>query len=612
MTNTTELTKKRNLKYLNRDFEGFKRDFIEHLRIYFPDTIKDFNESSVGLAFTELAAFIGDNLSFYIDKKFDETFTETAKRRANIFKHGKQLGFKAFGKSSATGTVTGFLKVPAKSVNGKLEPDLDFAGIVKKGAKLKSKVGKTYETLDDIDFSKVDINDPNFTTVGDRDPTTSLPKTFVLKVEDIEIKAGETKTATFTVGGYEAFRKITLADDDVLEILSVKDSEGNDWFEVDFLAQDTIFISQTNTGADSADVPNVLKLKSVPFRFVSEYDVDTNRMSLIFGTGDAQNFDGELIPNLGDLSLPLFGKDAFTDFFLDPQNFLKTRTLGLSPTNTTLTVTYRFGGGADTDAGANEIDTVAEKTFDVGDTSLDQSTARDVGNSFSVLNEGAVQGGKDELSIDEIKQLIAAHHASQSRLVTPPDFIARSLSMPSKFGSVFRANARQSELNKNAVELIILSKNSAGHVSIAPGDLKTNLKRYLSRFRMTTDAIEILDGEIINIALDFSVLTDPDFTRSEILSNCLELLQEFFEIDKWQINQPINFTTIHQILASVPGVLSVISIDIINRAGNFEGRSYSTTPYSVRENIDNGILYCRENAIFEVKYPLRDLKGSAK
>jgi hypothetical protein len=610
MATTTQ--KKRAIRYLNRDFESFKKDLVEHLRIYFPDTVQDFNESSVGMMFTELVSFMGDNLSFYLDKKFDESFLETARERENIFKHAKQLGFPAFGKSSATGVVDGYLKVPATASAGNIIPDTRYAGTIKKGAKLKGNSGKTYETLIDADFSTVDITNPNFVQVGDRDTTTQEPTTFILKKQNIEIKAGETKTTSFTVGAYESFRTLSIQEDDVLEVIEVTDSEGNQWYETEFLAQDTVFDGVANTGDDATEVPFVLKLRSVPYRFVTEFDAASNRMSLVFGTGDAQNFDGELIPDLGDLSLPLFGKDTFTDFSLDPQNFLKTRTLGLAPVNTTMTVKYRAGGGADTNAGSGEIATVADATFDIGDSTLNSTTIKDVGNSFAVLNPNPIQGGRDEFTLDEIRQLVSANFSTQARLVTAPDFVARALSMPNKFGSIFRANAKVSGLNKNAVELIVLSRDSNGYVSEAPQDLKVNLKRYLSRFRMLTDAIEILDGEIIHIGVEFEVLTNPDFNKSEVVVNCIESLREFFEIEKWQINQPINTTTLNALLASVPGVLSIISLGVVNRIGNYDSRSYSRTKHNIKENTQNGIIYGKENAIFEVKFPNKDITGAAR
>lgn len=614
MATTTQ--KKRNIRYLNRDFESFKRDLIEHLRIYFPDTVQDFNESSVGIMFTELASFIGDNMSFYLDKRVNESFLETAIEARNILKHAKQLGFKPFGKTAAAGVTDAYLKVPARTINQRVVPDMRYAGIIKKGAKLKSKSGKTYETLVDIDFNTVwngSGNPPSsLVAVGDRDGQTKQPTTFVLKKTGVDIKAGETKTTTFSIGAYQSFKRLTISEDDVLEVLNVTDSDANTWYEVDYLAQDTVFDGLSNAGTDANDVPFVLKLRSVPYRFITDYNIATNRTSMIFGTGDAQTFDGDLIPDLGDLSLPLYGRDTFTDFSLDPQNFLKTRTLGLAPVNTTMTVSYRVGGGEDTNVGSGEINTVAESVFDIGDSTLNSATIRDVGNSFAVLNPGPIQGGRDQLSIEEIRQLIPAVYAAQSRVVTPQDFIARSLSMPAKFGSVFRANAKLNALNRNSIELIVLSRNSEGQVTTAPGDLKNNLKTYLSRFRMMTDAIEILDGSIINIAVNFNVLVNSDFNKTEVVANCIDALKDYFDIESWQLNQPINITDIYTIIAGVPGVLSVIDVNVTNRAGNFEGRSYSTATFNINSNKKNGIIYCKDNAIFEVKFPNKDITGAAK
>lgn len=608
--------KTRSLKYLSRDFESFKRDLIEYLRVYFPDTINDFSESSVGMMFTEIPSFIGDNLSFYLDKRVGETFTETAREAKMMARHARQLGFKPFGKTSAVGVIDGYLKVPAININQNIVPDMRYAGIIARGAKLKSKSGKTYETLVDADFSTVwdGTGTPPATlvAVADRDSVTKQPKTFVLKKTNIDVKAGETKTTTFSVGAYKAFLKLTFSDDDVLEVLSVVDSERNIWYEVDYLAQDTIFDGVPNTGNDATEVPYVLKLRSVPYRFITEYNISTNKTSMIFGTGDAQSFDGELIPDLGDLALPLYGKNTFTDFSIDPQNFLKTRTLGLAPTNTQLNVSYRVGGGIDTNVGSGEINSVVGSTFELGDSTLDASTVRDVGNSFAVLNAAPIQGGRDALTLDELRQLIPASFSAQSRVVTPPDFIVRALSMPSRFGSVFRANAKLNPLNNNSVELIVLSKDSSGNVTLAPNDLKNNLKTYFSRFRMMTDALEIMDGSIINVAVNFSVLTNPDFNKTEVVANCIDSLQNYFKIDNFQLNQPINLTDIYVLLADIPGVLSVIDLNILNRVGLFEGRNYSTTSFNISKNTKNGIIYGMENSIFSVAYMNKDISGVAK
>lgn len=373
-----------------------------------------------------------------------------------------------------------------------------------------------------------------------------------------------------------------------------------------------MFDSVLNTGANAADVPYVLKLRSVPYRFITDFDIETNLTSFTFGVGDAQTFDGDLIPDLGDLSLPVFGKETFTDFSLDPQNFLQTRTLGLAPVNTVLTVQYRVGGGADTAAGSGDINSVSEKVFEVSDTSLSSAIVRDVANSFSVVNPGPIIGGRDTLDLEELKQLIPAIFSSQSRMVGIEDFIVRALSMPAKFGSVFRANAKPSGINKNSVELYVLSRDVNGFVVRASQELKENLKKYLSRFRMLTDAIELMDGEIIDIGLNFNILTFPDFNKTEVLAACIEELKNYFKTDYQQINQPINLSDVYVLLKNVPGVLSLIDFNVVNKVGIIDNRIYSNTGHNIAANTKNGIIYSGENKFFQLKYPSIDLRGTAR
>lgn len=614
MATTTATTKERNVRRLSRDFEGLKRDLIEHIRVHFSENYNDFNESSIGMMLVELLAFTGDSFHFYLDKQFQEMFTETAKQPKNILKNARHLGFdtSVMGKAAAQGQIDCYLKVPAITTNQKIQADLRFAGKVLRGSKLLGANGIIYEILEDVDFSGVDINDLNFTTIVDVDSVTKQPTSFALKKIDIDIKAGQTKSTSFTIGGYQPFLSLALPDEDVLEIIDVKDSEGNLWYEVDFLAQDTVFDSLTNTATDSLNVPYILHLRSVPHRFIAEYDSETKKTSMIFGTGDAQKFDGELIPNLGDLSLPLLGKDNFSDFSIDPQNFLKTRTLGLAPTNTTLTVRYRVGGGLNTNAGANQINTTSEVLFQVSDSSLSLSTVNDVKNSFAVLNPRPVQGGRDELTVDEIRHLIPASFAAQSRLVTAEDYIARSLSMPTRFGSIFRAGVKAGDINKSSVELTIVSRNASGQVTTASATLKSNLRTYLSRFRMLTDSIEILDGEIINFGVDFSILCRPDYNKTEVLGNCILALKDFFDITKRQMGEPIIKAQLLRLLYDVAGVITVFDLKINNLVGTLDGLSYSSTMFNIADNTKNDIIYCPTNSIFECKYMNHDIRGSSK
>jgi len=255
---------------------------------------------------------------------------------------------------------------------------------------------------------------------------------------------------------------------------------------------------------------------------------------------------------------------------------------------------------------------VVEKIFEVGDSSLDTSLSSDVGNSFVVENPKPIVGGKDESSVDEIKALISANFAAQNRCVTAEDFIVRAMSMPTRYGSVFRANVQVNPLNKNAVELVVLAQDANNYIISAPTTLKNNLKKYLNRYRMLTQGIEIIDGKVINLGLNFSIMSNPDFNKTEVLSNCIDALKEYFLIDKWQLAQPINLTDITKLLANIPGVLTVYELTFINKIGTIEGRNYSQYRYNIEENTRNGVIYCDNNTIFEIKFPNCDIKGTSK
>ena len=608
---TTNTYKKRNVKVLNKDFNSLKQALTEHIKVYFPNDYQDFNTSSIGMMMVELGAYVGDVMNFYLDKKFEETFIQTAKEKKNIFKHAKHLGFKSFGKTAAFGKINCFIKVPNININGRNQPDMRYAGNVKKGTKLLGGNGQSYEMLENADFSTVNVFNTNLAKVAETN-SASEPTSWALQIQDVGISAGETKTSTVNVAAYQPFFKTTIADENVIEVLSVVDSSGESWYEVDYLAQDTIFSSITNLQTDYNLVPYVLRLIYVPRRFITEYDVVTNKTSLIFGTGDADSSDDDLIPNLGDLSLPTYGKDTFTDYAIDPQNYLKTKTLGLAPTNTSLTISYRVGGGTITNSGANQITTVADIKFEVGDSTLDQSLVADTESSFSVTNPLPVLGGSEPIDTDQLSHLISANFAAQSRAVTAEDYIVRCLSMPSKFGAVFRASARSSTINNNVVEIAVISRDENGYLLTAPATLKSNLKTYLNKFRMMTDAVDILDSEIINVSFNFGILTKSEYNKNDVIISCISALKEYFDITKWQIGQSINRTELRTIIAELPGVVSVYSLNAYNKSGLVNGLQYSTSSYNLDVNTQNDIIYCKENSIFEVKYPNKDITISAK
>jgi hypothetical protein len=610
----TKFLQERTVKFLNKDFYGFKRDLIKFSQAHHSGVFQDFNETAPGMAILEYQAAVGDSLAFYLDQAWSELKQDTARQIENAAAFAKSKGYQPRGKAAARGIQSFIIEVPSTVSRGAYVPDDLYAPILLKGAKVQGPNGVVFETLDNLNFATSSIDSPRTVTGSKFDQSTGYPTHFAIK-KDVEIVAGETKTDTFTVGDFQQFLELELANEDVLEVISVVDSDGNDWYEVDYLSQDTVFDQESNTGDDVDIVPYVLKLRSVPRRFITDRNVLTNKTKLVFGSGDGINFDDELIPNLADYALPLAGRRTFTAYPLDPQNFLKTRSLGLSPYNTTLTVNYRVGGGSETNVPPGSISDTIEARFDFGTTTLVSSKKAEVERSLETINIMATRGGGPEETLAEIKANSDAFFAAQNRCVTPDDFITRALSLPARFGKPEKVFVKRTSslISHNSIDIHVLANNSAGYLVQAPQTLLNNIKTYISRFKMMGDGVNLLQTNIINLALDFGIVVSPKFNRTEVLTKCLDVARNYLHTDNMQIGQPIVLSDLSANLQRVYGVISVYKLQFKNLfCPTFDESGYSTVRFSVRENTANGLLYCPEDSIFEIKFPTRDIRGECK
>jgi len=613
--------KERTVKYLNKDFQTLKRDLMDFTAAHQSGVFQDFNETSPGMAILEMTAYIGDVLSFYQDMQFEELKHETARQIENVSSFAKVLGYRPSGKRAARGIASIFVEVPATVAGNERTADTNYSPIVRAGSKLQGPDGIIFETLADVDFSKVaateNTSTPLVVTGSQFDSTTGFPTYFALR-KDVEIIAGETKTDSFFIQNFEQFKTIELTNEDVIEILSVYDSDGNTWYEVDYLPQEIIFEQETNNDSDSQTVPYSLKYRAVPRRFIVNRDITTNKTSLIFGSGDGINFDDELVPNIADFSLPTAGKTNFTTFSLDPQNFLKTSTLGLSPFNTTIFVNYRVGGGLKTNVGVGAINVVNQANLSFSTTSLIPSKKADVQSSVECYNFSRTSGGNEEETVPEIKANSSAFFAAQNRVVTKEDYIARLFSLPQKFGKVEKAFVRKDSVNELALDIHVLTKDANGALTQATPTLNNNIRKYLSMFRILTDGVNIMPTDIINLRVNFGVVISPKFNRNEVLANCLVLLKDSLKTDNMQIGQPIILSDLSAQLQSVVGVISVYDLRITKPVMNegllvySDNSNFELSTFDVQANTKNAILYCPENAIFQVKYPNIDIIGESK
>ncbi len=605
---TIDLRKERIISLLNRDFRSLKRDLITYGKAYATGSFTDYNETSPGMAFLEFASYVGDGLNFYIDQAFNESGA-AATQVKNVQANAKMLGYRPLGKRPGTGRLFWAIQVPATVDQfGNVVPNDSYTPVLMKGGQGMAKNGTVFETLDDVPFS---ASIGRAVTGSQFDPITGLPTMFAIQ-RSVDIIAGRTVRETFDVSDFQQFRRIDLGNEDVIEVISVFDSQGNEWFEVDYLAQDWVFVPETNTNSDSDTTPYVLRLQSAPFRFVVDRDIVSGITTLVFGSGDGLSFDDELVPNVASFALPLAGRRTFGSFAIDPQNFLKTRSLGLSPHNTTLTVSYRVGGGIETNVPARSIRQPSSTTLTFGSTNLDPLIRGAVEGSIGCLNPLSTTGGGPEETVREIKANSAAFFAAQGRAVTREDIVARVLSLPAKFGRPEKVFVKPSVVGRYAYDIHLLSLDVDGRLSRASSTLKSNVATLLKKFKMLTDGINILDGDILDIRVFFGVTVTPGRNRSEVLLACTERMAGYFGQEKMQIGQPIVISDVISVLNGTSGVVSVFEISFTNVFGIVDGLSYSDDRFDISNNMRDGMLICPLEATFQVKYPNRDIVGSAK
>lgn len=603
-----DVKKEQIVSLTNRDFKSLKRDLINFSKAYASGSFTDFNESSPGMAVLEFLSYVGDGLHFMIDQAFNES-GDGATQLKNVVANAKSKGYKPQGKRPAVGVMHWAVEVPATVDQfGSVIPDDSFTPILLKGSQALSQNGSPFETLEDVNFT----SSLGREVTGSRfDSTSGIPTHFAIR-KQVDVVAGKTITETFAIVDFQQFRKIALGYEDVIEVIDIFDEDGNEWFEVDYLAQDWVFTADTNAGSDGDLVPYVMKLQSAPRRFVVDRDVETGISSIVFGSGDGVSYDDELIPNVASYALPLAGRRTFNSFNIDPQNFLKTRSLGLSPHNTTLTVRYRVGGGSETNAPARTVRQPSSAVFSFSSNSLNTLKKGAVESSVGCINLSSMKGGGPAETIREIKANSAAFFAAQSRAVTREDIVARCLSLPSKFGKIEKVYVKNSKSGKYSYDVHVLSVDSDGNLTQATSTLKSNLATYLRKFKMLTDGVNILDADILDVRVYFGITVSAGKNRSEVLLNCSSRLSEYFRRESMQIGQPIVISDVIATIQDTVGVISVYEASFSNAFGTTDGLSYSDQRFVISENLKDGMLICPTGTIFQVKYPNRDIVGSAK
>jgi hypothetical protein len=596
------MASQKDIKYIGREFGDFKSQLEEFAKNYFPDTYNDFSETSPGMMFIEMSAYIGDVLSFYQDTQLQETFLQHAQNPSNLYTLAYMMGYRPKVSSASEVELTVTQQIGA--IAGL--PNWDQALKLNENSTFKSTTtGNTsFISTNAVDFKFSSSYDPTEITI--EDAPAGVPRLFNL-TKTTKAFSGEIKTLTRTFTTAEKYTTVEVDDTDILNVLSITDSDGNEWTEVPFLGQDTVYVEEANNNSDNNLTPSILKVKTVPRRYVTRF-TSKGVLQIQFGAGVSTALDREFLPDPTEI-------EKFTtqdrvdkiDTAYDPSNFLFTRTYGLAPNNTTLTIKYVVGGGVQANCPAGSItskNTISTQVTD--DTYI---------NTLAVTNLKPASGGKDGDTVEELRQNALRSFAEQKRTVTLQDYTVRSLSLPTRFGSIAKAYVTKEnianassmlDINPLALSVYTLAFDNEQKLITPNITLKTNLKTYLSQYMLLTDAVDIKDAFVINIGVKFDVLTIPNYASRDVLLNCTNAVKEFFNIKNWNINQPINLSNLFTVLDQIKGVQTVKSIRISNKAGG----NYSQYAYDTEGATKDNIVYpSYDPSIFEVKYPDIDIEG---
>ena len=609
----------RDIKYLNKDFSTLRTSLIDYAKTYFPTTYNDFSPSSPGMMFMEMAAYVGDVMSFYLDNQIQETYLQYARQTDNLFELSYMFGYKPNVTGVATTTIDIYQQVPSKLSGSVYIPDFDYALLIAENAQVtaNNNSGITFLIQDSIDFSVSSSQDPTEVTIFQ---TAGInPVSYLLK-KSREAISSTISTTTFNFGTPVQFDTVNINNSSIVGILDVVDSDGNNWYEVDYLAQDAIYTGLKNTNPNdpnrstgNSDTPYILQLQQVQRRFATRF-LDSGTLQIQFGAGTAADTDENITPNPNNVGLGLpFQQSKLTTAF-SPTNFIFTKTYGIAPSNTTLTVRYLTGGGVASNVSSNTLTQFAG-TVNFLSNNLNATTANTYRATLAVSNPNAAAGGTDGDTIEEIRQNTLSNYQSQLRNVTQDDYLVRALSMPSKYGVVSKAYIEKTKAanlgigeTPTTLDLYVLTYDRDKHLVPATTALKQNLVTYLEQYRIVGDSVRIKDAFVVNIGVNFDIVVAPNFNSNQILSQAITTIQNYFLIENWQINQPIMLKDITNLLAQITGIQVVQDIEIVNLTG--ESLGYSNYSYDTKGATISNIVYPSiDPMIFEVKYPNTDIKG---
>jgi len=604
--NTQQIVPRR---YLAKDFDAYRAEMSEHARIYFGDRIKDISESGLGGLVIDTCAMVGDSLSFYLDHQYNELDASTAVEAKNIQRLARAAGVKLSGASPAfVSDQRFFVKVPAIRSNGTWVPDVSLLPIVQAGSVVSDGTIE-FVLLEDVNLAAVDVTGALVASVKIMDRAADgTPRTFSVSSVG-PCTSGRTIEEAFSIGNsFVPFRRITLSQRDVTQVISVVDSLGNVYYEVNALTHDTVYRARRNPTAQHDGVELIIDPIPAPYRFTTDYDQQLRQVTLVFGGGSATTLEDDAVPDPTTFAIPFRGRRTFDRISITPQRLLQTRTLGVAATNVQLIVTYRSGGGLSHNIPAQRLGSVRSATLRFPNAASPSLIAA-VKATLATSNDSDARGGDDPLSLDDIRTVIPAARSAQERIVTRDDLVARVYSMSTEFGRVFRAAASTDPVNPTSSQLYIVSRDADGHLATSPDALKRNLVVWLNPYRLIADTIDIRDAQIINVGVSFEIVVTAGLNKTLVLSRAATAIAQQLSQAKLAIDQSISIDSLKNAIFSITGVAAISSLAFTSLSGAVGTRQYPGQVFDVNAQLHNGFLVPPRGGIFELRYSDFDIAG---
>ena len=592
------------IDYTSRDFDSIREDLINYTKRYYPDTFQDFSEASFGSLMLDTVAYVGDIMSFYLDYQVNEGFLDTASEYSNVLRLAKQMGYKFTGPQSTTGMVSVYAIVPAASTG--LGPDTAYLPILKRNTTFSSTNGGSFVLVEDIRFD----NPANDVVAANVSTSTGLPTSYAVKAQG-QVISGEFGVSTFTIGAFEKFKKVTISNPNVVEIVSVFDSEGNEYFEVEYLTQDVVYKSVPNVDSNTRDnVPSLMRPFSASRRFVTSKNRSGIMMQFGFGSDTDSATSGLVDP--ANVVLKRAAKNYITDKSFDPSDLMGTDKLGIGPANTTLTIVHRSNTTNNVNAAVGAITKITKPIYEFNSPAIAGTrTATNVITSLESFNEEPILGTVRNPTVEEVRNQALNIFPAQNRAVTAADYEAIIYAMPGHLGAAKRCRVvRDQDSIKRNLNVYVVSENSFGKLALSNAALKENIKIHLNRYRMINDTVDILDAKIVNIGIDFEVVASEEIDRYAVLDNATSaLIRQFGKKTKF-IGERFYITDVMSALNKVRGVADTVNVKLISKRGS----DYSSSTLNIDQFIspDGRYLSVPDNVILEIKYPKIDIKGTVR